>query len=1389
MAAFDANEDGAPLKLLSLDGGGIRGISTLIILKYLMKRVNPENPPKPCDYFDLIGGTSTGGIIAIMLGRLRMDVQECIDKYIELSSAAFTPRRSKANIIWKVKDKWDVAGAYRSDVLAKEIRRAVQDHLESKDPEAVFQDPDSACKVFVCVFTVDRNTPVLLRSYHTQDSIDYLSTSDCTIWQAARATSAAATFFDPIQIGRRTFIDGATGMNNPVEEVLKEAKSLWPNAIAKGRIQSLLSIGTGVPDLKKFGNNMKEVIETLKEIATETEKTEERFYNYHNFLGLGGRYFRFNVNRGLFDVGLDDHKKLAEIEASTEDYLGNPRLRLDIEKFLQAKAPMASLLCAREKEGCLTWLKTIDPLEQHNEARKYRTIDSTGEWFLNHSFKHWKTKSRSFLWLTGKPGSGKTVLSSAIIDKLEKDSTLVVVYFYFSFRQESKQNVANFKYSLLMQLLRRLVREDEVQKECFHVPQVFQKLYQKYKHSQFPLDEHVNATIVGLLSEAEHTYIVVDAVDECPSQVDQTTIITFLGELCRSSHGGLHVLFTSRRELNIENSVTDMKIEKDKVLMETEKVNADIKSYLLDSLGREPWKSWPARLKKEVAKTLTSRSDGVFRWAALQLDSIRDKERDKDVESALQSLPRNLEETYEMMLLRIESADRSNMAVMILQWLAYAKRSLLLSEVAEIAILEMEHSRGRDGEDDYTISYHPRDRFRSIWSARKILSGLITVSGIDDRDDVPLDQDGTVSFSHFTVQEYLQGENANPARFRLEERTAHLCIMRGCLGYLVGYERLVLKQSDSGPDSSPLTSTVEMEEDEPDSGSEFDFLDAENQDTLENASFHPFSLLLYAAKYWTMHAAWLCEGRESKAPGILSRTNAMDETRSILIKLTIRVVLSSKGATEALPSSPADALGHYMPLEPWPSGDEDYSLDFEDPLALHHVCSLGDEMLFQLFLDAGVNINRRHTDKTRPLHRAVCKQHSGIVKQLVERGASVNLQDGKGRTALSLAAGLGLTDVSKYLVDKGANLHIDDMDEEHCGIQAPEVREMYWPFTVFSGQYIHVAARDGKGWEPLHWAIENDHEETALFLIEAGCNIMEPDFWGPCPLSLAIVKSQEAVVKAMISKDKIAVRSGRFGDGWQGLHVAAASRNIIMLQILIPIMEDIKVRDNNGRSAMDLAATGAHSLVLSSMPSTRYPTWGLGGWGRGMGSASATIRLLLEHGSSITPGGPYSSTPLHYASLDNQEEAIETLLDCGADLNARNSQGWSPLMHASIKGGTTALKLLLDHGADVNATNDIRVSALHISCGNGHGAAVKVLLDAGADSTLKDVDGMTPLDIARKRKKNETVIRILSGSLENIIDPHAESGSEEDSEFSMESLNEDPTDETQPGDTAENDPN
>ena len=73
-------ENQKPLRILSLDGGGVRGISSLYMLKELMDQVKlqliqdgqPLKTIRPCEFFDLICGTSTGGLIALMLGRLEL---------------------------------------------------------------------------------------------------------------------------------------------------------------------------------------------------------------------------------------------------------------------------------------------------------------------------------------------------------------------------------------------------------------------------------------------------------------------------------------------------------------------------------------------------------------------------------------------------------------------------------------------------------------------------------------------------------------------------------------------------------------------------------------------------------------------------------------------------------------------------------------------------------------------------------------------------------------------------------------------------------------------------------------------------------------------------------------------------------------------------------------------------------------------------------------------------------------------------------------------------------------------------------------------------------------------------------------------------------------------
>jgi hypothetical protein len=87
----------SPTRILCLDDGGIRGLSALMILRKIMNEIADSEDAEfgsllPCDYFDFIRGTSTGGLIAILLGRLQNTVREGIDVYSTLAGADWSTK-------------------------------------------------------------------------------------------------------------------------------------------------------------------------------------------------------------------------------------------------------------------------------------------------------------------------------------------------------------------------------------------------------------------------------------------------------------------------------------------------------------------------------------------------------------------------------------------------------------------------------------------------------------------------------------------------------------------------------------------------------------------------------------------------------------------------------------------------------------------------------------------------------------------------------------------------------------------------------------------------------------------------------------------------------------------------------------------------------------------------------------------------------------------------------------------------------------------------------------------------------------------------------------------------------------------------------------------------
>jgi predicted acylesterase/phospholipase RssA len=195
---------------------------------------------------------------------------------------------------------------------------------------------------FVCSATaVNLSSPTLFRSWKSTRLASHLRT---TIVEAARATSAAPTFFRSIDIVGdeglpETFVDGGMLANNPVKFVLNQAKEIFPNS----NIDYILSLGTGGPSVIKIDVNdsiFKGLLPTniilvkaLARIATDCESTADEVEG--KFSDTPGVYYRLNVNRGLEEVSLSEWTKSNSVASYTRAYLDKEDVHRRVLKLVQ----------------------------------------------------------------------------------------------------------------------------------------------------------------------------------------------------------------------------------------------------------------------------------------------------------------------------------------------------------------------------------------------------------------------------------------------------------------------------------------------------------------------------------------------------------------------------------------------------------------------------------------------------------------------------------------------------------------------------------------------------------------------------------------------------------------------------------------------------------------------------------------------------------------------------------------------------------------------------------------------------------------------------------------------------------------------------------------------
>ena len=195
---------------------------------------------------------------------------------------------------------------------------------------------------------------------------------------------------------------------------------------------------------------------------------------------------------------------------------------------------------------------SADPRKNHDISRKLWR-PRTGLWLTNGTeLRGWLTnKTAKNIWCYGIPGSGKTVLASAVIEEVFqcRSHSVAAAYFYCDYKDVRTQDPANILGSLAKQLIRQNER-------CFKESEAFYEVHHSGEQVSTSYDpDELRDLILRMSSFFNRTMIVVDGLDECGKDI--TTVVELLSSLSKSEISSVQTLFLSRDEIEIRETLTD----------------------------------------------------------------------------------------------------------------------------------------------------------------------------------------------------------------------------------------------------------------------------------------------------------------------------------------------------------------------------------------------------------------------------------------------------------------------------------------------------------------------------------------------------------------------------------------------------------------------------------------------------------------------------------------------------------------------------------------------------------------------------------------------------------------------------------------------------------------
>ncbi|KAH9169145.1 ankyrin repeat-containing domain protein [Lactarius sanguifluus] len=933
------------------------------------------------------------------------------------------------------------------------------------------------------------------------------------------------------------------------------------------------------------------------------------------------------------------------------------------------------------------WLTPPDPSTNHTNACGAQH-ERTAAWVFNEDiFKEWESsESGSLLWIHGKAGSGKSILCSAIIQHvitLRDAGSASVAYFYFDFRDVNKKHRRGLLSSLLIQLSSRST----------HCLNILSHIYSTYDAGKEQPNERALVQCLKDMLMASSppqlpTYIVLDALDECPNTSGIPSprghVLELVKYLVDLRLPNLHMCITSRLENDIRTALGPLASGHLSLHDQPGQKN-DIVEYVSAVVQSDPqMMSWREDDRSLVIKTLSEKADGMFRWVFCQLEVLRHCLA-PSLRRQLNELPRSLDETYERVLKEVESTNQGQYARRLLHCLAVAMRPLRVEELAEVLAFDLDTTE----EEIPTLHAEWRweDQERAVLSA---CSSLVTI--------VDGGYGRVVQFSHFSVKEYLTSNrlvatSGNISRYHILPEPAHLILARACLGVLLNLDNRVDKECDESRDEG---GGKHIEKNIP--------------------------LLKYAAEHWASHAL------------VGSVSSRLKDAMGTLFDLNNPYFLEWIRIYD---------IDHYVYWS--------WKENRHQPLYYAALCGFYD-LVRCLAVKYPEQVNFRDGNLECPLVAALYKKHFRVAELLVEHGAHINVRGHPPlfHTIRFLGVGDASVDAVQFLLRRGANVNAVE-EHFWTPLHIAAERGCLKVAQMLLEHGAEVDCRNDKGQTPLHLVSyrksgdyegerEGERAILAQILVERGADVMAQDEDKATPLHFASCNARTKIAQLLLDHGA----NGQ-AENIQGRRLGLPYHRKIAPDVALLLLErgvDVNALDEDCATPLHLASSyGMHELARlllnrgaeANAENVRgqTPLHLVSQHEEYTDGNSDLARLLLEFGVDVNARDQDQATPLHFACFGGHFETALVLLDQGAEVNVQDADGRTPLHSAINHHSTRVAQLMLERGADVNARDKDQATPLHLASESyyhsGSTGTLQVLLGHGAEADAQNADRQTPL--------------------------------------------------------------